>query len=64
MDFIWEKEAANQEPMPDGLLLAEQKAFQVISDDTHLILHSDQGWHYQHKKYQQLLEAKGASARA
>ena len=31
MDFIWEKEAANQEPMPDGLLLAEQKAFQVIS---------------------------------
>lgn len=31
MDFIWEKEAANQEPMPDGLPLAEQRAFQVIS---------------------------------
>ena len=31
MDFIWEKEAANQEPMPDGLPLAEQRAFQVVS---------------------------------
>ena len=31
MDFTWEKLAANQEPMPDGLPLAEQRAFQVIS---------------------------------
>lgn len=31
MDFVWEKEAANQEPMPDGLPLAEQKAFQVVA---------------------------------
>ncbi len=25
------------------------KAFEKISDDTGLILHSDQGWKYQHK---------------
>lgn len=31
MDFTWEKLAANQEPMPDGLPLAEQRAFQVVS---------------------------------
>lgn len=31
MDFVWEKEAANQEPMPDGLPLAEQRAFQVVA---------------------------------
>lgn len=31
MDFVWEKQAANQEPMPDGLPLAEQRAFQVVS---------------------------------
>ena len=31
MDFVWEKQAANQEPMPDGLPLSEQKAFHVIS---------------------------------
>ena len=31
MDFVWEKEAANQEPMPDDLPLAEQRAFQVVA---------------------------------
>ena len=31
MDFVWEKEAANQEPMPDGLPLAEQRAFHVVA---------------------------------
>lgn len=31
MDFVWEKEAANQEPMPDGLPLAEQRAFQAVA---------------------------------
>ena len=35
------------------------KAFAIIPDGTELILHSDQGWHYQHKKYQQMLEKKG-----
>ena len=35
------------------------KAFEQIPDDTNLILHSDQGWQYQHKHYQRLLKAKG-----
>lgn len=33
-------------------------AFETIPDGTGLILHSDQGWQYQHKQYQQLLKAK------
>ena len=36
-----------------------EKAFETIPDDTDLILHSDQGWQYQHKRYQGMLEAKG-----
>ena len=35
------------------------KAFQQIPDGTSLILHSDQGFHYQHKHYQKMLQAKG-----
>jgi len=35
------------------------KAFLTIPDDTHLILHSDQGWQYQHKQYQRILKQKG-----
>ena len=34
-------------------------AFQQIPDDTDLILHSDQGWQYQHKQYQRMLTKKG-----
>ncbi len=30
-----------------------------ITGGTGLILHSDQGWHYQHKKYQRMPEKKG-----
>lgn len=36
-----------------------EKAFETIPDGTNLILHSDQGWHYQHKRYQRLLREKG-----
>ena len=36
-----------------------EKAFKKIPDDTNLILHSDQGWQYQHKQYQRLLKEKG-----
>ena len=36
-----------------------EKAFATIPDGTKLILHSDQGWQYQHKRYQGMLEAKG-----
>lgn len=35
------------------------KAFTQIPNGTKLILHSDQGWQYQHKKYQRMLKAKG-----
>ena len=35
------------------------KAFEKIPDDTNLILHSDQGWQYQHKQYQRMLREKG-----
>ena len=35
------------------------KAFAKIPDGTNLILHSDQGWQYQQKKYQQRLQKKG-----
>lgn len=31
-----------------------EKAFAKIPDKTNLILHSDQGWQYQHKQYQKL----------
>ncbi len=35
------------------------KAFETIPDGTRLILHSDQGWQYQHKQYRRMLKAKG-----
>ena len=35
------------------------KAFKTIPDNTNLILHSDQGWQYQHKHYQKMLVNKG-----
>ena len=35
------------------------KAFAEIPDGTGLILHSDQGWQYQHKQYQRMLCKKG-----
>lgn len=36
-----------------------KKSFRKIPNQTNLILHSDQGWQYQMKKYQQLLKNKG-----
>ena len=34
------------------------KAIETIPDGTGLILHSDQGWQYQHKQYQRMLKEK------
>lgn len=34
-------------------------ALKNLPANTNLILHSDQGWHYQHKQYQQMLRDKG-----
>jgi len=36
-----------------------EQAFRKIPDNTKLILHSDQGWQYQQKPYQNKLKAKG-----
>lgn len=33
-----------------------EKAFTILPDGTNLIIHSDQGWHYQHSAYQQMLK--------
>ena len=35
------------------------KAFEKIPNNTDLIFHSDQGWQYQHKRYQHRLKEKG-----
>ena len=35
------------------------KAFEKIPDGTNLILHSDQGWQYQHRQYRRMLREKG-----
>ena len=35
------------------------KAFATVPDNTNLILHSDQGWQYQHKQYRRMLLKKG-----
>ena len=35
------------------------EVFAKILDGTNLILHSDQGWQYQHKQYQRMLREKG-----
>ena len=35
------------------------KAFKTIPDVKGMILHSDQGWQYQHKQYQRMLREKG-----
>ena len=35
------------------------EAFAKIPDGANLILHSDQGWQYQHKQYQRMLQKKG-----
>ena len=36
-----------------------EQAFQKLPDNAELILHSDQGWHYQHKQYRRMLTEKG-----
>lgn len=35
------------------------KAFEKLPTETSLILHSDQGWQYQHKQYQHMLKVRG-----
>ena len=36
-----------------------EQAVKILPEKHNLILHSDQGWHYQHKQYRKLLEENG-----
>ena len=49
----------SERPVLSMLTTMLKKAFETIPDKTDLILHSDQGWQYQHKQYQQMLKRKG-----
>ena len=46
---------------PDLKLVTDMlnKAFDMFLDNNNLILHSDQGWQYQHNVYQAMLKSKG-----
>jgi putative transposase len=48
-----------ERPVFNQVIIMLKKAFKKIPDNTHLILHSDQGWQYQMKQYQDLLKEKG-----
>lgn len=45
-------------PVLDLATIMLEKAFAKIPDDTNPILHSDQGWHYQHKNSKRCFAAK------
>ena len=49
----------SQHPAPSMVTAMLEKAFEAIPDGTDLILHSGQGWQYQHKQYQRILRKKG-----
>lgn len=49
----------SERPVLGQVMNMLNKAFEKIPDNTNLILHSDQGWQYQHKIYQNLLKEKG-----
>ena len=49
----------SERPVLGQVMRMLDKAFEQIPNDTNLILHSDQGWQYQQKKYQQRLKDKG-----
>ena len=49
----------SERPNLNHVLAMLKKSFKRLPDNTSLILHSDQGWHYQMKQYQRLLKDKG-----
>ena len=49
----------SEHPVLNQVLDMLDQAFLKIPDDTNLVLHSDQGWQYQHKQYQERLKQKG-----
>lgn len=46
-------------PVFNQVVTMLKKAFRKIPNNTNLILHSDQGWQYQMRQYQDLLKQKG-----
>jgi putative transposase len=48
-----------ERPVFNQVVMMLKKAFIKIPNNTNLILHSDQGWQYQMKQYQYLLNKKG-----
>ena len=48
-----------ERPVFNQVVIMLKKAFKKIPNNTNLILHSDQGWQYQMKRYQCLLKEKG-----
>jgi putative transposase len=48
-----------ERPVFNQVIMMLKKAFIKIPNNTNLILHSDQGWQYQMKQYQYLLNQKG-----
>ena len=44
-----------EHPVLEMVLEMANKALDVIGNNSNAILHSDQGWQYQHKRYQELL---------
>ena len=48
-----------ERPVFNQVVMMLKKAFKKIPNNTNLILHSDQGWQYQMKQYQHLLQQKG-----
>ena len=49
----------SERPTLPPVLKMLDSAFERLPDDSGLILHSDQGWQYQHKQYQKRLSDKG-----
>jgi putative transposase len=48
-----------ERPVFNQVVIMLKKAFKKIPNNTNLMLHSDQGWQYQMKRYQYLLKEKG-----
>jgi putative transposase len=48
-----------ERPVFNQVVMMLKKAFKKIPNNTYLTLHSDQGWQYQMKRYQNLLIEKG-----
>ena len=48
-----------ERPVFNQVVMMLNKAFKTIPNNTNLVLHSDQGWQYQMKQYQHLLQQKG-----